>query len=152
VFLNQTRSKIGNVYGSPITTTGGAALKFYSSIRIETAGFGKITAPGGTDIIGKNIRFKVVKNKLAAPFKVVECPLIYGEGISKLDMLLQVAVDKDIVKKAGSWYSYNNKKIGQGAEKVKIFLRENEKILKEIRVQLLTKNLKGDRIYPVARG
>jgi recombination protein RecA len=135
IFINQTRMKIGAPpYMNPETTTGGVALKFYSSVRMEVRNAGSIkdTSGGGINIIGNNIRVKVVKNKFAPPFKTVEFPLIYGLGISKQDILINLAVDHDIVKKSGSWFSYNEQKIGQGMEKVKTFFTENPGIREDI--------------------
>ncbi len=135
IFINQTRMKIGAPpYMNPETTTGGVALKFYSSIRLEVRNAGAIkdTSGGSINIIGNTIRVKVVKNKFAPPFKTVEFPLIYGKGISHEDILINMAVEKDIVKKSGSWFSYGDQKIGQGADKVKVFLAENPQIREEI--------------------
>ncbi|MFA5498484.1 MAG: recombinase RecA [Candidatus Cloacimonas sp.] len=135
IFINQTRMKIGAPpYMNPETTTGGVALKFYSSVRLEvrSAGALKDTTASGVEIIGNNIRVKVVKNKLAPPFKTVEFPLIYGKGISHEDILIGLAVDRDIIKKSGSWFSYGEQKIGQGMERVKTFLSENPEVKKEI--------------------
>ena len=139
IFINQTRMKIGAPpYMNPETTTGGVALKFYSSVRLEVRNAGAIKdASGGTvDIVGNIIRVKVVKNKFAPPFKTVEFPLIYGKGISYDDILINMAVDKDIIKKSGSWFSYGEQKIGQGADKVKIYLAENPQIREEIETEI----------------
>lgn len=139
IFINQTRMKIGAPpYMNPETTTGGVALKFYSSVRLEVRNAGAIKdVSGGTvDIIGNIIRVKVVKNKFAPPFKTVEFPLIYGKGISSEDILINMAVDKDIIKKSGSWFSYGEQKIGQGSDKVKIYLAENPQIRDEIEVEI----------------
>jgi len=139
IFINQTRMKIGvPAYMNPETTTGGVALKFYSSVRLEVRNAGAIKdASGGTvNIIGNNIRVKVVKNKFAPPFKTVEFPLIYGKGISHEDIIINTAIDNDIIRKSGSWFSYGEQKIGQGADKVKTFLAENPEIRVEIETQL----------------
>jgi len=131
VFINQIRSKIGIVYGNPMVTSGGFALKFYSSVRIECSGFGKIIGAGGEkDIIGKNIRFKIVKNKLAPPFKVVECPLIYGEGISKSEILIEEGIRVGIIIKSGSWFALGETKIGHGIGKVRQYLKDNPDAVK----------------------
>ena len=131
IFINQIRMKIGVLYGNPETTTGGLALKFYSSLRLEIRKSSVIK--DGLDIIGNLVKVKVVKNKLAPPFKKVDFSIIYGKGISKLDILLNFAVEKDIIEKRGSWYSYKGEKLGQGLEKSKIFLQENNVIFEEIR-------------------
>jgi|SRR5690554_419733 len=139
IFINQTRMKIGvPAYMNPETTTGGVALKFYSSVRLEVRNAGAIkdASGGSVNIIGNNIRVKVVKNKFAPPFKTVEFPLIYGKGISHEDIIINTAIDNDIVRKSGSWFSYGEQKIGQGADKVKTFLAENPEIREEIETQL----------------
>ncbi len=135
IFINQTRMKIGvPAYVNPETTTGGVALKFYSSVRIEVRRVGSVKQVGsGSDIVGNKTRAKIVKNKFAPPFKKIEFPIVFGEGISYYDILVDSAVENDIVKRSGSWYSYGETKIGQGAEKVKTFLEENEDIHKEIK-------------------
>ncbi|MCD4651041.1 MAG: recombinase RecA [Candidatus Cloacimonetes bacterium] len=134
IFINQIRMKIGAPpYVNPETTTGGVALKFYSSVRLEIRAAGSIKDAGGsTDISGKNTRVKIVKNKFAPPFKTVEFPIIFGVGISHLDILLDLGVKFDIVGKSGSWYSYGDTRLGQGGEKVKIFMQENPEIQQEI--------------------
>ena len=139
IFINQTRMKIGvPAYMNPETTTGGVALKFYSSVRLEVRNAGAIKdASGGTvNIIRNNIQVKMVKNKFAPPFKTVEFPLIYGKGISHEDIIINTAIDNDIIRKSGSWFSYGEQKIGQGADKVKTFLAENPEIRVEIETQL----------------
>jgi recombination protein RecA len=134
IFINQTRMKIGvPAYVNPETTTGGVALKFYSSVRLEVRKAGSLKKVGAAaEIIGNNTRVKIVKNKFAPPFKKVEFPIIFGEGISHFEILINRAVNEDIIKKSGSWFSYGEIKIGQGIERVKTFLTENDKILKEI--------------------
>ena len=138
IFINQTRMKIGAPpYVNPETTTGGVALKFYSSVRLEVrAGASIKETTDAVQVIGSTTRVKIVKNKFAPPFKTVEFPIIYGKGISKLDILLDLAVKKDIVVKSGSWYSYNGSKIGQGSEKVKIFIQENKDVYEGILAQV----------------
>ncbi len=134
VFINQTRMKIGvTAYMNPETTTGGVALKFYSSVRLEVRFAGGIKL-GGTDsdVIGAKTRVKIVKNKLAPPFRTVIFPIIFGEGISNLDIILDMAIDMNIIKKSGSWLSYGEIKLGQGSEKTKQYLKENPKLLEEI--------------------
>ena len=128
VFINQTRMKIGvPAYVNPETTTGGVALKFYSSVRLEVRRIGSIKKLGGdAEIVGNKTRVKIVKNKFAPPFKNVEFPILFGIGISNLDILIDIAVNNDIIKKSGSWFSYGDLKIGQGTERVKEFLLENK--------------------------
>jgi len=134
IFINQTRMKIGAPpFVNPETTTGGVALKFYSSVRMEVrAGSSIKDTSGSVQVIGSVTKVKVVKNKFAPPFKTVEFPIIFGKGISTLDILLDLAISKDIIIKSGSWFSYEGNKIGQGAEKAKLFLQENPKTHDEI--------------------
>jgi recombination protein RecA len=135
VFINQLRMKIGVMFGSPETTTGGNALKFYSSVRLDIRRIGAIKEKD--EIIGNQTRVKVVKNKVAPPFKVVEFDIMYGEGISKLGELVDLGVKAEIIDKSGSWFAYNEHKIGQGRENVKAFLKENPKIAIEIENKIL---------------
>lgn len=130
VFINQIREKIGVMYGNPETTPGGRALKFYASVRIEVRKGEPIK--NGADIIGSRTKCKVVKNKVAPPFKVAEFDMIFGEGISKLGEIIDCAVEFDIIKKSGSWFSYDDMKIGQGKDKVKDYLKENKEVCDEI--------------------
>ena len=130
IFINQIRMKIGVVYGNPETTTGGNALKFYASMRLEIRRAAPIKE--GQEIIGNRTKVKVVKNKLAPPFKNVEFDLMYGEGISRTGDLLDIGVDLDIVDKSGSWYSFEGERIGQGRENVKLFLIDNQDIFENI--------------------
>jgi len=130
IFINQLREKIGVIYGNPETTPGGRALKFYSSVRLDVRR-GELIKEG-TDIIGNKIKVKVVKNKVAPPFKTVEIDMVYGNGFSKTGELLDLAVNFEIVDKAGAWYSYNGEKIGQGRENAKQFLENNKTIDREI--------------------
>lgn len=130
IFINQLREKVGVMYGNPEVTTGGRALKFYASVRMDIR---KVEAiKEGTEIIGNKTRVKIVKNKVAPPFKEAEVDIIYGKGISKEGSLLDVAVNYDIVAKSGSWFSYNGQRIGQGRETVKAYLRDNPDVLTEI--------------------
>ncbi|MDY3960005.1 recombinase RecA [Romboutsia timonensis] len=130
IFINQLREKVGVMFGNPETTTGGRALKFYSSVRLDVR---KIdTIKQGDKVLGSRTRVKVVKNKVAPPFKQAEFDIMYGEGISKVGDLLDIASDIDIVKKSGAWYSYNDTKLGQGRENVKKFLQDNPDLIKEI--------------------
>ena len=130
VFINQIRHKIGVMFGSPETTTGGNALKFYASLRLDIRRIGQIKE--GDQVVGNRTRVKVVKNKMAPPFKNTEFDIMYGEGISYEGDLLDLAAQADIVNKTGAWYSFNSEKIGQGRENTKRFLKENEKVKKEI--------------------
>lgn len=130
VFINQLREKVGVMFGSPETTTGGRALKFYSSVRLDIRRIKTITE--GENSVGSRTRVKVVKNKVAPPFKVVEFDIMYGRGISQSGVILDTAVEMDIVDKAGSWFSYDGEKLGQGRENVKTYLEENKDIMNEI--------------------
>ncbi len=134
IFINQLREKVGVMFGNPETTTGGRALKFYASIRIEIRKSELIK--NGTDIVGSKSKIKVVKNKVAPPFKQAEVDIIYGTGISKTGEIVDLATEKNIFKKAGSWYSYNDEKIGQGRETVKKFLLENNDIYEEVKKKI----------------
>lgn len=136
VFLNQIRQKIGIVFGNPETTPGGVALKFYSSIRLEVRR--GTTIKENNEAIGSRTKVKIVKNKIAPPFKSVEFDLMYGTGISKTGTVLDLAADMDIVEKAGSWYSYNDERLGQGRENVKDFLEKNPDVLEEIEQKVRT--------------
>ncbi len=130
IFINQIRMKIGVMFGNPETTTGGNALKFYASVRIDIRSIGKIKDK--EDIIGSQTRVKIVKNKVAPPFKVVDFDIMYGEGISKTGEIVDLGVKAGVVEKAGAWFSYNGDKIGQGRENAKIFLRDHPEIALEI--------------------
>jgi len=135
IFLNQTRMKIGVVWGSPITTPGGLALKFYASVRIELKRIAQIKQ--GEEITGSRIRAKIVKNKVAAPFKTAEFDIFYNEGISYITDLLNTAIKNGVIKKAGSWLQYEDVKLGQGTEGSKKFLRENPQVLKKLKEAVL---------------
>lgn len=130
IFLNQLRQKIGVMYGNPETTTGGVALKFYSSVRLDIRRKDQIK--NGEDVIGNITQVRVVKNKVAPPFKTVNFDIMYGTGISKVGTVLEAAVDYKIVDKAGSWYSFNGERLGQGKENVKEYLTQNQDIYKEV--------------------
>ena len=130
IFINQIRMKIGVMFGSPETTTGGNALKFYSSVRLDIRRIGSIK--DRDEVVGNHTRVKVVKNKVAAPFKQVEFDIMYGEGISKMGELLDLGVAAGVVDKSGSWFSYGDERIGQGRENAKSFLRENTQMALEI--------------------
>ena len=137
IFINQIREKIGVMYGNPETTPGGRALKFYSSVRIEVRKGEVIKS--GTDVIGACTRCKIVKNKVAPPFKECEFDLMYGTGISRTGEVLDLAVDLDIIKKGGSWFSYKDQKLGQGRDNVKELLQNDENLMKEIEEQILAR-------------
>ena len=130
IFINQIRMKIGVMFGSPETTTGGNALKFYASVRIDIRSIGKIKDK--EDIIGTQTRVKIVKNKVAPPFKTVDFDIMYGEGISKTGELIDLGMKAGLVEKAGAWFSYKGEKLGQGRENAKIFLREHPEVAQEI--------------------
>ena len=159
IFINQIRMKIGVMFGNPETTTGGNALKFYASIRMDIRRVGAIKDKD--DVIGSQTRVKIVKNKVAPPFKTVDFDIMYGEGISKVGELIDLGVKAGIVEKAGAWFSYNGEKLGQGRENAKQVLRENPALADEIERKIradaghLTSELIGDdegssvRVYPV---
>ena len=138
IFINQLRMKIGVMFGNPETTTGGNALKFYSSVRMDIRRIGAIK--DSDSVLGNRTRVKVVKNKVAPPFKEIEFDIMYGEGISKTGDLLDLAVKEKIVDKAGAWFSYNNEKLGQGRENSKAFLAANPEVMAEIKQKVLVKN------------
>jgi len=146
IFINQIRMKIGVMFGSPETTTGGNALKFYSSVRLDIRRIGAIKK--GDEIVGNETKVKVVKNKVAPPFKLAFFEILYGEGISHEGELIDLGVEHKLIEKAGAWYSYNGDKIGQGKEKVRIFLKENpdiaDTIEQTLRAKLLTKPKSSD--------
>jgi recombination protein RecA len=135
IFINQIRMKIGVMFGNPETTTGGNALKFYASIRLDIRRMAAIKQ--GQDVIGSRTKVRIVKNKVAPPFKEVEFDLIHGEGISKEGDVLDLAAEKNIVEKSGTWYSYQGQRIGQGRENSKQFLKENPKILEQMEAEIL---------------
>ena len=134
IFINQIRMKIGVMFGSPETTAGGNALKFYSSVRLDIRRIGAIK--NGDEAVGNETRVKVVKNKVAPPFKIVEFDIMYGKGISKLGELIDLGSKADIVEKSGAWYSYKGEKIGQGKENSKEYLVNNPKIAAEIEMAI----------------
>ena len=134
IFINQIRMKIGVMFGNPETTTGGNALKFYSSVRLDIRRIGAIK--NGEDIIGNRTRVKVVKNKVAPPFRKVEFDIMFGEGISRSGEVLDKAVDLDVVKKAGSWFSYGDTKLGQGRDAVKQMIADNPELSEEIETKI----------------
>ena len=134
IFINQIREKIGVMFGNPETTPGGRALKFYSTVRLEVRR--AETLKQGTEMIGNRTKIKVVKNKVAPPFRVAEVDIMYGEGISKEGEIIDIGSEMDIVQKSGSWYSYNDERVGQGRENAKQFLRENPDIRQKIELQI----------------
>jgi recombination protein RecA len=136
IFINQIRMKIGVMFGNPETTTGGNALKFYASVRMDIRKIASLKQ--GNDVIGSRTRVKVVKNKVAPPFKEVEFDILYGEGISREGDLLDLAVEKGLVEKSGAWFSYGKERIGQGRENSRLFLKDHQDIAGEIEAQLLT--------------
>jgi recombination protein RecA len=135
IFLNQTRMKIGQIFGNPETTPGGLALKFYASVRINLRRVAKVKRKD--EIVGGRHKAKIVKNKVAAPFKIAEFDIYYNEGISKIADIINLAVEEGIVKRSGSWYNYGEEKLGQGLEASIDFLKENPKIVKEIRKKII---------------
>ncbi len=130
IFINQIRMKIGVMFGNPETTTGGNALKFYASVRIDIRSIGKIKDK--EDVIGSQTRVKIVKNKVAPPFKVIDFDIMYGEGISKTGEIIDLGVKANIIEKSGAWFAYNGEKLGQGRENAKLFLRDHPDIALEI--------------------
>ncbi|MCK5669312.1 MAG: DNA recombination/repair protein RecA, partial [Gammaproteobacteria bacterium] len=134
IFINQIRMKIGVMFGSPETTTGGNALKFYSSVRLDIRRIGAIKK--GDEVVGNETRVKVVKNKVAPPFKQAEFDILYGEGISRHGEIVDLGVKQGLIDKAGAWYSYKETRIGQGKDNVRNFLKENPEISDEIEAQI----------------
>ena len=130
IFINQLREKIGIMFGNPETTTGGRALKFYASVRLDIRKIENIKQDG--EVKGNRVRVKVIKNKVAPPFREAEFDIVYGEGISKAGNILDMAVNMDIIEKSGSWFSYDGNRIGQGRENVKKYLKENPEVLAEV--------------------
>ncbi|HEX8549112.1 MAG TPA: recombinase RecA [Cytophagaceae bacterium] len=147
IFINQLREKIGVMFGNPETTTGGNALKFYASVRLDIRRIGQIKE-GADNIIGNRTKVKVVKNKMAPPFKVVEFDIMYGEGISKVGEILDLGVELEIIQKSGSWFSYSGNKLGQGRDSVKDLLLDNPEMMDEIEAKIRAK-IKGLTEAPV---
>ncbi len=131
IFINQLREKIGVMFGNPETTTGGNALKFYASVRLDIRRSTQIKSSNG-DVLGNKTRVKVVKNKVAPPFRMAEFDIMYGEGISKVGEVLDIAVDNEVVKKSGSWFSYQDTKLGQGRDAVKTMIKDNPELMDEL--------------------
>ena len=137
IFINQLREKVGVMFGNPETTTGGRALKFYASVRLDVRRIETLKVGG--EVVGNRTRVKVVKNKVAPPFKEAEFDIMFGKGISKEGDILDLAVLHDIINKAGAWYSYNGEKIGQGRENTKLYLANNPEVMEEIEQQVRNK-------------
>ncbi|GHS94345.1 protein RecA [Alphaproteobacteria bacterium] len=157
IFINQIRQKIGLVFGNPETTTGGNALKFYASVRLDIRRIGAIKDK--ETVLGSQTRIKVVKNKMAPPFKVIEVDILYGEGISKMSELIDLGICTGLVEKSGSWYAYKNEKMGQGKEAAKQYLRENSQKAKELEQAIRARSgtlvesmLKGGIVLPDVEG
>jgi recombination protein RecA len=150
IFINQIRMKIGVMFGSPETTTGGNALKFYASVRLDIRRIGAIKK--GDEVLGNETRVKVVKNKVAPPFRLAEFEILYGHGISREGEIIDIGVKENIVEKSGSWYSYNGERVGQGKENARDFLLQNPEIAKDIEKQIRDRLLpkKGAVIVEVA--
>lgn len=138
IFINQLREKIGVMFGNPETTTGGNALKFYASIRLDIRRIGQIKE-GADNVIGNRTKVKVVKNKVAPPFKVVEFDIMYGKGISKSGEIVDIGVELDVIKKSGSWFSYNENKLGQGRDAVKEIIEDNPELMEELEKKIKDK-------------
>ncbi|MCK4361443.1 MAG: DNA recombination/repair protein RecA, partial [Bacteroidales bacterium] len=134
IFINQLREKIGVMFGNPETTTGGNALKFYTSVRLDIRRISQIKE--GEEVIGNRVRVRVVKNKVAPPFRKAEFDIIYGEGISKNGEIIDLGVEKNIIKKSGSWFSYGDTKLGQGREAVKKLLIDNPELAEELEAKI----------------
>ncbi|GAB4008924.1 recombinase RecA [Spirosoma sp. KCTC 42546] len=145
IFINQLREKIGVMFGNPETTTGGNALKFYASVRLDIRRIGQIKE-GADNIVGNRTKVKVVKNKLAAPFKVVEFDIMYGQGISKVGEILDLSVEMEIVKKSGSWFSYGTSRLAQGRDAVKELLLDNPELMAEIEGKIRAKIAEDDDV------
>ena len=141
IFINQLREKVGVMYGNPETTTGGRALKFYASVRIDVRKVENLKQ--GDEVFGNRVKCKVVKNKVAPPFRVAEFDIIYGKGISKAGEIIDVAIELGIIQKSGSWFSYNGEKVAQGKENTKKAIAENEALMKELeeKIKLQGKDL-----------
>ncbi len=141
IFINQIRDKIGVMFGNPETTPGGKALKFYASMRLDIRRIASLKR--GEEVIGNRVRVKMVKNKVAAPFKVAEFDILFDEGISRSSSIIDLALNSQVIEKTGSWLSYNNEKIGQGRDAARLFLKENPKLLKEIEGKVREKALEA---------
>jgi recombination protein RecA len=148
VFINQLREKIGVMFGNPETTTGGNALKFYASVRLDIR---KVTSiKDGDNVIGNQVRVKVVKNKVAPPFRKAEFEITFGEGISKVGEILDLGVDNNIIKKSGSWFSYGNQKLAQGRDATKALLKDNPELCEELEAKIMDAIAKNGSITPTS--
>jgi len=150
IFINQIRMKIGVMFGNPETTTGGNALKFYASVRLDIRRTGAIKK--GDEVTGSETRVKVIKNKVAPPFKQAEFDIMYGEGISRLGEIIELGTNIKLIEKAGAWYSYNGEKIGQGKENAKEFLREHPEIAKELEDKIRANAKQLNEVMAAPRG
>lgn len=148
IFINQIREKVGVMFGSPETTTGGRALKFYASVRIDVRKGERLTQ--GQDVLGSHTKAKIVKNKVAPPFKTAEFDILYGEGVSRVGCVIDMGVDMDIIDKSGSWFSYNGSRLGQGKENVRIALKENPELCAEIEAKIREKLMPVEGAAPAA--
>ena len=137
IFINQLREKVGVMFGNPETTTGGRALKFYSSVRLDVRRIESLKVAG--EVVGSRTRIKVVKNKVAPPFKEAEFDIMFGKGISKEGDILDLAANENIIIKSGAWFAYNDAKIGQGRENAKIYLKENPEVMEEVEMKVREK-------------
>lgn len=144
IFINQLREKIGVMFGNPETTTGGNALKFYASVRLDIRRIGQIKE-NASEVIGNRTRVKVVKNKVAPPFKIVEFDIMYGKGISKVGEIIDIGVELEVIKKAGSWFSYEGNKLGQGRDAVKEIILDNPEMMEEMEAKIKAK-IKGEEV------
>src|SRR5690606_2976298 len=142
IFINQLREKIGVMFGNPETTTGGNALKFYASVRLDIRRIGQIKE-AADDITGNRVKVKVVKNKVAPPFKVVEFDIMYGRGISKSGEILDLGVELNIIQKSGSWFSYEGNKLGQGRDAVKTLIEDNPELMEELERRI------KEKVHPI---
>jgi recombination protein RecA len=145
IFINQIRMKIGVMFGNPETTTGGNALKFYASVRLDIRRIGQIKE-GADEITGNRVKVKVVKNKVAPPFKVVEFDIMYGKGISKSGEIVDLGVELNILQKSGSWFSYNGNKLGQGRDAVKQLVEDNPELMDELEKKIKDKLTSGEAV------
>ena len=149
IFINQLREKVGVVYGNPETTTGGKALKFYASVRLDVRK-GELIKDGG-EAIGNRVKIKVAKNKVAPPFRVCTVDMLYGEGISREGELLDLAVERDLIQKSGAWYSFNGQRIGQGRDNARIYIKEHPEQFEQVEQVIREEFLRGDVVMPEER-
>ncbi len=152
IFINQLREKIGVMFGNPETTTGGNALKFYASVRLDIRRPASGQIKDGDNVLGSRVKVKVVKNKVAPPFRTVEFDLMFGEGISKVGEIIDMGIELGIMQKSGSWFSYNDSKIGQGRDNVKTFLQDNPEVMEEIEGKIRAELQQKEEAAPLAIG